>query len=341
MSDPVSNAEVEDVLASIRRLVSGEKPHEQAHRASVTAKSMTEGEASQNASQPQSDADRTKLVLTPALRVMSPEDEAPKQADEPDSQAQLAPPEIEADASPDQDALAAENARTAARLVALTAENRPDAETPDTETPEAETLDAETPDAESTETRDSLSSPDAIIVEAKENPMSLSAKIAALEAVIGKRQDTWEPDGVATEDAYSGTQAPTLAWEDHVAESTDASPALPEPELLEAEEYEDEEEVASEPEPPIFGPDDRLGDFGPVAATHEPEQDAAFTEAAEEDALDLTEEPDILDEEALRDMVAEIVREELQGALGERITRNVRKLVRREIQRALAAHDLE
>jgi hypothetical protein len=39
-------------------------------------------------------------------------------------------------------------------------------------------------------------------------------------------------------------------------------------------------------------------------------------------------------------MVSEIVRQELQGALGERITRNVRKLVRREIQRALTAHDL-
>ena len=38
---------------------------------------------------------------------------------------------------------------------------------------------------------------------------------------------------------------------------------------------------------------------------------------------------------ALRELVAEIVREELQGGLGERITRNVRKLVRAEIQRAL------
>jgi cell pole-organizing protein PopZ len=42
----------------------------------------------------------------------------------------------------------------------------------------------------------------------------------------------------------------------------------------------------------------------------------------------------------LREMVADIVRQELQGTLGERITRNVRKLVRREIHRALAAHDL-
>ena len=45
--------------------------------------------------------------------------------------------------------------------------------------------------------------------------------------------------------------------------------------------------------------------------------------------------------EMLRDLVSEIVRTELQGALGERITRNVRKLVRREIHRALTSQDLE
>ena len=40
-------------------------------------------------------------------------------------------------------------------------------------------------------------------------------------------------------------------------------------------------------------------------------------------------------------MVAEIVRQELQGTLGERITRNVRKLVRREIHRALTSQDFD
>lgn len=49
---------------------------------------------------------------------------------------------------------------------------------------------------------------------------------------------------------------------------------------------------------------------------------------------------DLVDEDLLRDMVADIVRKELQGELGERITRNVRKLVRREINRALAGQDL-
>lgn len=46
-------------------------------------------------------------------------------------------------------------------------------------------------------------------------------------------------------------------------------------------------------------------------------------------------------EEALRILVAQLIREELRGVLGERITHNVRKLVRREIQRALAGHELE
>lgn len=49
----------------------------------------------------------------------------------------------------------------------------------------------------------------------------------------------------------------------------------------------------------------------------------------------------ILDEEMLRSLVTEIVRQELQGTLGERITRNVRKLVRREIFKVLSAQDLE
>jgi hypothetical protein len=43
----------------------------------------------------------------------------------------------------------------------------------------------------------------------------------------------------------------------------------------------------------------------------------------------------ILDEESLRDLINAIVREELQGELGERINRNLRKLIRREIMQVL------
>jgi hypothetical protein len=49
----------------------------------------------------------------------------------------------------------------------------------------------------------------------------------------------------------------------------------------------------------------------------------------------------VLDESALQDLVRQMILEELQGPLGERITRNVRKLVRAEINRALIARDLD
>ncbi len=63
--------------------------------------------------------------------------------------------------------------------------------------------------------------------------------------------------------------------------------------------------------------------------------------ADEPSTINFTEEDSILDEDTLRDLVSQMVREELQGELGDRITRNVRKLVRREIQRALASREFE
>ncbi len=73
----------------------------------------------------------------------------------------------------------------------------------------------------------------------------------------------------------------------------------------------------------------------PAASAEPPATKAPGSEPA---GLDLDDER-IIDEEALRDIVAEIVRAELQGELGERITRNVRKLVRREIHRAIMTRD--
>ena len=48
----------------------------------------------------------------------------------------------------------------------------------------------------------------------------------------------------------------------------------------------------------------------------------------------------MIDEAALRDIVRDVIREEFQGMLGDRITRNVRKLVRAEINRALVSKGL-
>lgn len=141
---------------------------------------------------------------------------------------------------------------------------------------------------------------------------SLTAKIEALEEAIGRSGDHWEPDG-ETDEPYSGTTVRPLRW------------AVPEPETpagagsaagdAPAETAEDDAGATLGAQPPAEAV---------AASTDDPADDEA-----------------ILDEASLRALVAEIVREELQGPLGERITRNVRKLVRREIQRALAVKDLE
>lgn len=49
----------------------------------------------------------------------------------------------------------------------------------------------------------------------------------------------------------------------------------------------------------------------------------------------------VMDEAALHDIIRQLIREELKGALGERITHSVRKLVRAEINRALTARSLD
>jgi len=145
---------------------------------------------------------------------------------------------------------------------------------------------------------------------------SLSAKIEALEAAIARTEDQWEPDGNSA-DAYSGTHTRRMKWD---SESGFVPPERKEP----------LQNSSGTPAP------ERESATGPVTLVHEHIPAEQGTDArAEADTASAT-----MDEEALRDLVAEIVREELQGALGERITRNIRKLVRREINRALAAQDL-
>ncbi len=89
--------------------------------------------------------------------------------------------------------------------------------------------------------------------------------------------------------------------------------------------------------------DNRWADVAEAAVMADLAQDA---EAMVEDAAaDLFEEDTdggmVFDEQVLRELVRDIIREELAGTLGERITRNVRKLVRAEIARALAVREFE
>ena len=79
----------------------------------------------------------------------------------------------------------------------------------------------------------------------------------------------------------------------------------------------------------------------PRRTTYEDLRDEASMEPEDMLGQDAPIATNGFDEEALRGLVRDMIRQELQGVLGERITRNVRKLVRREIQRALAAEEFE
>ena len=176
-----------------------------------------------------------------------------------------------------------------------------------------------------------------------------------MEEAVASRDEEWEPDGT-TDDAYSGGPVDPLPWEDF---QPDATGTVADPVTgIAAGVIDAPDETPDEPDPD-FSPADtgeiwdvedapHGGAFTDIDADDE-EDDDAMPSAGPADAAELQDDfeeatvlpEDILDEEALRDLVSEIVREELQGALGERITRNVRKLVRREIHRALAIQDLE
>ncbi len=86
-------------------------------------------------------------------------------------------------------------------------------------------------------------------------------------------------------------------------------------------------------------PEASVGTEEPATDTQTPEapvQPEPTAEAVAEAALNA-----LPTEEALRLLVARLMREELQGKLGERITQNVRKLVRREMKRVLEARNLD
>ncbi|MFN3208757.1 MAG: hypothetical protein ACE369_07105 [Roseovarius sp.] len=170
-------------------------------------------------------------------------------------------------------------------------------------------------------------------------PSALEARIAEVEAAVAAREDQWEPDG-SSDDAYSGGKTEPLPWEDHV----DTVAPRQGDEMGEDMEHEDMSfpDKADAPE----RLDDRReaagasGETGPSETKTETESVGKADEAGD-DAWYREDADTILDEEALRDLVSEIVRQELQGTLGERITRNVRKLVRREIHRAMMGQDLD
>ncbi len=176
-----------------------------------------------------------------------------------------------------------------------------------------------------------------------ENLSTFDGKIAALQKLLDRAKPAAEQDAAA-EDMQerptfvrSSTEA-TLEWEDHSPEA-EAVPTVPAPAFAGSEDD---------------GAED-AGGFDPVQARRDIDaegdeaspRDGALSAATAEsiDAHDgvggAVAEHAVIDEEVLRQMVSDIVRQELQGVLGERITRNVRKLVRREIHRVVMSQEFD
>lgn len=313
MSERLSSVEIEDVLSSIRRLVSedlrpGAKPAEAA--APAPAPAATEV---------------GKLVLTPAHRIQSEPEPASEmstggfasvrgRAAQPIYEEDAEVPAAQPSGNPDWfdfagPAGAEPSSGDVGAPMAEMAEPMDDGVDPvevaawSREPVEAPAVSHE-PDA------------DAVASDSSAEPGVQGEEVLSGPAAQAEGADWLPEDEPAAALAGEEAAMPDLAGAEPVAATASASRVQRNEDWADAAEAEIRRELEAEAEASVFS-----------------RFDAA-------DEVDGVGEP-VFDEEMLRDLVRDIIREELQGALGERITRNVRKLVRAEIARALAVRDFE
>ena len=317
MSEPVSNAEIEDVLSSIRRLVS-EDPSPLLKR-----KRIAEGA-------------KERFVLTPALRVPGQDGVANGEA-EVTTEAEA---EVTAPAEPENGQVAEHRQTLEQRIAELESalQQAPDEWEPDG----SEVAESDRPVMPSFESV--REEPDAVDEDQDEQAEEL-AQVTDEDAVTPEFNQQAEVEDSAPEPVDT-------AKPNQVDVEPEPEPE-PEPEMVEKQDSDAESEAepaewqdAGAEEFAGIETEDAVLDEGvaDAVASDDPadDADAPASEATDDtESLDMFAEDAVLDEAALRDMVSDLVRDELQGVLGERITRNVRRLVRREIQRALAVRELE
>lgn len=417
MSDPLSNSEIQDVLSSIRRLVSEDR----------RARESRAPEA------PASEAVVGKLILTEAHRVeiveetlieveaeatpaaIAPIEEAPAEPDIDDS---IRPASVLAD---DLASLESTIAELEAAVAGIGSEFEPDGSEVgpapnDTATRQLEDafddgfiVDIGGPVRVGPAAEDKLDEPVAGSATAPaEDNARAPDEIAFLRSTSGARRPDWqvisggeslsaagsgltgrlhlrpaetaepEPAGAGDDEDF-GDVTEDAALADDAAEVAEAMPV--EEAAAEAEEAEESAlDIPMDPDVEVATAWEMMADAVPAVAeetetaapVEEPESALAEEEApfaipddletplmaaaaglggamadpaeeAEEDGLDLFASGDeaVIDMEMLRELIVQVLREELQGPLGERITRNVRKLVRQEIARALESSKFE
>ena len=305
MVGPLSSEEIEDVVSSVRRLVSNEQ------RPRTLSRDLNAG----------------RLLLTPALRVVA--DTSP-----------LSPLILETPLTAQVQTPAVEPA-----TVADAVDSIPEVEAPMVLEAEWEEEIWTTPQptlaevALGAEEAEVLPAP-RDVVESDELIGAFAAEPEASPAPWAQVETEWEDDEPVTfvplrrraenlaariAAAQSEGVTPTQEVEDRDAASSESAPLADDPH----EAWPDPEEALA----------DEMDEDDPELPTDREDRDVhrMATELLDADGTPIA----VLDEAALQDIVRQMIREELQGVLGERITRNVRKLVRAEINRALVARDLD
>ena len=289
MSEPMSSNEIEDVLSSIRRLVSEDlRP--------------AAGRAPQAEAEPVA-AD--KLLLTPALRVVEAADTMTTAGDE-----AVWPAGTFHTATPVAPPAGAPVEEVVARLGASVAE---------------EEWESPFGDPEIWGGSESVSKP---------VPGSAQTQSPVPGFVARQRVTLDMAEPASADDMPSGFEAAPMAG---FADAEEGEPeALPEAEAAEPAAV-SRRIVRKDVSPPDDGSD--WADAAEAAVHADLAQDTEDEVIA--GLYDAQAGGMAFDEEVLRDLVRDLIREELAGSLGERITRNVRKLVRAEIARALAVREFE
>jgi hypothetical protein len=373
MSDPVTNVEIEDVLSSIRRLVSDGDKARTRNPAPVVAKETPVETLSDDAAEA-GESKPDKFVLTPAFMVVdndakpdidtaAQEDHNAQDDDGDEDSGWVEEVSAEQEMYPRDAVEPGDETEDSAAEVAADHVQPSDAADTDSADPEGAHDDAPETDYDLLKNMvwDSVNEarkaglaavpPQADVAEAESivttkqssDRSKLIASIAELEAAVTNDVQDFEPDGSEIEDEVMGE---TIAWPGSVARSfedvqdaEEAEHAVPESEA----EIDDDPISFEHREAAVEPAQEDVSGAGEQHADDYGDDDDYSDDGYGDDDLDgLLDVGDVsLDEDALRALVSDVVRQELTGPLGERITRNVRKLVRREIYRILSSKEFD
>lgn len=172
----------------------------------------------------------------------------------------------------------------------------------------------------------------------------LEATIAELEAAISASGEGFEGEGAGAPPRPSNVTKlyGRMGQGARGAEGPANTPAIPAPPVAPQAAHHPAAGLSAEPVAEAV-PDsvaDEAGSDVLILPEIAPAAESPPAGAEEDDALDDDALETVIDEATLRELVAQMVREELHGQLGERITQQVRKLVRAEIARAMDERSL-